>query len=413
MKNTWKPALAALAMTGAGVALAPTHAAQGAAPEPDLTKVSKAAGGGPTNGAPGSADVSDSGRYVVYSSGADNIAPPDVNNAFDVYLYDRKTGRTRAITKDGDGDSLDPRISADGSRVVFVSSAENLGPDHADPLSLTNVFVWTRSTGRIRQVDVALDGDSAESGAEAADISADGRHVAFSSLATDLVDRTVSGAQHIFVTDLRRGRTRVVDAQANGDSFSPSIDGDGNRVAYVSYADNLAPKQDLLTASIVVWRAGDPFRNLTPDPDNGSFTPSISDDGSRVAFQSGDQRVAADDDNMIDIYSALVDRRRTLLVSGNVTGNADHPAISGNGRYVAFTSPDDLSQSDQNGVQDAYRWSAARNTVVRLSGAADAPSGLARLSKDGTFAAFLSGDLTEYFPGDTNTFEDVFLRRFG
>ncbi|HYG92161.1 MAG TPA: hypothetical protein VD859_01130 [Nocardioides sp.] len=400
--------LSALALVVATVGLGP---AAGGAPEGDIELVSVGHDGSPINGAVGEVDVSASGRYVVYSSGADNIVENDLNSSFDVYLHDRRSGSTISLTPGADGSSSQPRVSADGSRVVFVSTADSLVPATADNISTPNVFVWSRDTGQVRQVDLDAAGEAPDSGGTTADISANGRHVAFTSLATDLVDRQVSGAQHVYVRDLANNRTRVLDPTADGDSSAPAIDADGDRVAFVSGADNLAPQQSASHDTVVVWRRGKPFRNLTPAPSRSSGSPAISGTGDKVAFTTAMPLRFADQDTDEDIYYADVRKGRTRLVSvGSEDGPDQSPSVSGDGRYVAFESSSDLALADSDGQLDGYVWAADRNQLRAVTGGAPGASGSPALSGTGAVVAFTSDDLA-FVPGDNNSFFDVFIRQ--
>ena len=371
--------LVAAALSSAAV-VAPGHAAPGAR----IEQVTRSATGGPTNGSPGVPEISADGRWVVFSSGADNIVPPDQNNEYDIFLLDRRTGRVRNLTPGADGTSDAPRISADGRRVVFVSLADNLVPGSADPAVATHTFVWTRGAG-VRQVDVAVDGGAPDAASGSPDISADGRVVVFTSRATDLTTRAVTPHQAVYRTDLDRGTTAALDARSTIDAAYPSVDADGDRVAYNDVED------------VLLWRRGQPRRNLTPGPAVGGLLPSISASGNEVAYQDAD-----------GVWFVDVRRGRTRPVTAGAAGNA---AISDDGRFVTFNADTDLVPGDTNNAPDAYRWAAAGNGLLRLSGSAAPASGFGRLSRDGSLVVFVSDDLL--VPGDTNQFRDVFLRRLG
>ena len=369
----------AAALTTA-LAEAPTHAAPAR-----FELISRAANGGPTNGSPGLPDISADGRWVVYSSGASNIVRSDTNNAFDVFLLDRRTGRVRNLTIGGNGNSDAPRISADGRRVVFTSLADNLVQSSADPSTSTHVFVWTRGTGAVRQVDVAAGGGAPSAASASPDISADGQVVVFTSRAGDLVGAPVTPFQHVYRRDLGSGTTTALEGSSTSDATFPSVDADGDRVAYTAADD------------VLLWRKGRPALNLTPAVGQDGTTPSVSAAGDRVAFANFDGI------HVVDV--------RTLTPRLVGPGPADSPAISDDGNHVTFNADSDLVPGDDNQVTDAYRWSASANRVVRISGSRPPGSGFPRPSRDGSLVVFLSDDLL--VPGDTNQFRDGFVRRPG
>ena len=156
-----------------------------------------------SNGVQGNADsanpsISADGRYVVFVSDASNLVVGDTNTTTDVFVHDRATGQTQRVNVTSSGDQssdlsyLSPglenndmvSISADGRYVAFVSDAANLG---ADTRVGGQIFVHDRITGMTEGASVNSSGDQANSTARAPRISADGRHVAFQSIATNLV----------------------------------------------------------------------------------------------------------------------------------------------------------------------------------------------------------------------------------
>src|SRR5262249_39389558 len=136
-----------------------------------------------------------------------------------------------------------PAISADGRYVAFASVATNLVPNGSHPLN--DVFVHDRVTGETTRVSVASDGTPGNADFGSVSISADGRFVAFESNAGNLVPGD-SGYPDIFVHDRVTGQTTRESVasdgtQANGDSHQTSLSADGRFVAFVSYAANLVP----------------------------------------------------------------------------------------------------------------------------------------------------------------------------
>ena len=193
--------------------------------------------------------ISGDGRYVAYDSSSVNLVSDDTNGARDVIVRDLVTSSTTRISLDaagtqGDGDSFLSSISADGRYVAFVSSAANLVT--GDTNGGSDVFVKDRTTGATTRVSVDWAGNQASAGLSdfAAPISEDGRYVAFTSSASTLVAGDTNGKSDVFVHDLTsHATTRVsVDSagnQANNGSLGEGISGDGRYVAYSSDASNL------------------------------------------------------------------------------------------------------------------------------------------------------------------------------
>lgn len=221
--------------------------------------------------------MSEDGRFVVFSSNAENLVESDRNNLPDVFIHDRRTHETELVSVSSSGEQaewegapswpvgddwatyhrqLKPSISPNGRYVLFFSDAENLVPN--DNNKARDLFLHDRLTSETEIVSLSWKGEQA-SHPEPANhttgytlsarplISADGRYVTFSSPATNLVrDPDTNSARDIFVRDRFMRTTLRVSVsssgeQANGDSFDPAIVGSGRYVIFSSYASNLTP----------------------------------------------------------------------------------------------------------------------------------------------------------------------------
>jgi Tol biopolymer transport system component len=139
--------------------------------------------------------ISAGGRYVAFESGASNLVAGDTNGSYDIFVHDRQTGETTRVSVASDGtqgndDSgndgeLTHSISADGRYVAFQSRASNLVD--GDNNGREDVFIHDRQTSRTTLVSVAMGGGVGNDRSILSSISADGRHVAFTSVASDLV----------------------------------------------------------------------------------------------------------------------------------------------------------------------------------------------------------------------------------
>ena len=195
------------------------------------TRVSVSSTGRAGNALSQSASTSADGRYVVFESQASNLVPGDTNHTSDIFVHDRQTGRTSRVSvstrmRQGNGASYSPAISADGHYVAFESQASNLVP--RDTNRTTDIFVRDRRTGRTSRVSVSTGKKQGNRLSEGAAISADGRYVAFGSQASNLVENDTNRSWDIFVRDRLTHRTRRVSvssrgAQANRSSGALSI----------------------------------------------------------------------------------------------------------------------------------------------------------------------------------------------
>jgi Tol biopolymer transport system component len=330
--------------------------------------------------------LSDDGRLVAFSSHASNLVFGDTNDLEDIFVRDRRgRGSTTRVSvsssgAQAEGTSFKPSISANGRFVAFVSHASNLvGRDTNDNY---DVFVHDRVTGTTRRVSLNSsekqgNGPSGYVQTEteirpvAPAISADGRYVAFCSLATNLVGRDTNGATDIFVRDLQAGTTRRVNVsaagkQTNDPSYDPAISTNGRYVAFGSSATNLVPG-DTNDASDVFVRdlqAGTTRRvSVTrgKQANDSSGDPAISANGRYVAFGSlATNLVAGDTNDASDVFVRDLEAGKTRRVSVSSGGDqgGDHSAagsLTANGQTVAFASfADNLVPGDTNSRWDIF-----------------------------------------------------------
>src|SRR6266498_1721434 len=273
-----------------------------------MTRVSVASDG--TEGNDRSYDrsaLSKDGRFVAFRSAATNLVPDDTNNTWDVFLHDQQTGQTTRVSVDsfgnqGNGGSFRPALSADGAVVAFDSDATNLVM--GDTNGASDVFMY--EAGQTTLVSVGLGGAPGNSHSTDPSISANGRLVAFYSVATNLVNgdtntcgpfTTPGSCSDVFVRDLQMGQTTRVSvasdgAQANGGSYIPSISEDGDFVAFESGATNLVSDDTNNVGDIFVHdrQTGQTERVSVDSHGNQgnsvSYDPSISADARFVAFYS-------------------------------------------------------------------------------------------------------------------------------
>ncbi|TMM11186.1 MAG: hypothetical protein E6G00_05495, partial [Actinobacteria bacterium] len=247
-----------------------------------------------------------------------NLVGGDTNGVGDVFVRDRKTGKTKRVSVNShgaqaNGESFAAPISADGRFVAFLSSASNLVG--GDTNGARDVFVRDRKAGKTRRVSVDSHGAQGKGASFVPSISANGRFVAFSSVANNLVGGDTNTVSDVFVRDRKTGKTRRVSvdshgAQGNGDSFIPSISADGRFVAFYSDAANLVAGDGNAAGDGFVRdrKAGRTKRvsvaSHGTQGNDTSFPPSISADGRFVAFTSlANNLVAGDTNGASDIFA--------------------------------------------------------------------------------------------------------------
>ncbi len=443
-KSFWKPRKIVGGLLGPLVLLAVLPAPANAYPGPGITeRVSVASDGTEANSySRYSPAISSDGRHVAFPSTASNLVPGDTNGAQDVFVHDRETGVTERVSVASDGTqanafSYDPAISADVRYVAFYSEASNLVP--GDTNGTRDVFVHDRETGVTERVSVASDGTEANSYSVKPTISADGRHVAFWSYASNLVPGDQVGIEDVFVHDRETGVTErvsvaFVGGQANAHSFLPAISADGRHVAFQSRASNLVPGDINEAVDVFVHdRATGATERVSVASDGtqgnfeSRFSPAISADGRYVAFASfASNLVPGDTSEALDVFvhdraTGATERVSVASDGAEASGvyrDSFNPAISADGRYVAFEGrASTLVPGDTNGVHDVFVHDRVTGTTERVSMASDgaeanALSGLPAISADGRHVVFPSF-ASNLVPGDTNEALDVFVRDRG
>ncbi|MFN8545343.1 MAG: hypothetical protein U0807_14200 [Candidatus Binatia bacterium] len=254
--------------------------------------------------------LSADGTQVVFASASTTLVPGDGNGAVDVFVRDRAAGRTERVSVAGDGTEADGEsfttlsavsISADGRFVAFDSTATNLVP--GDQNGERDVFVRDRATGRTVRASVGVRDEEGNAASYGPVLAADGRSVAFASIATNLVPGDTNGTADIFVRDLARGITTRVSVasdgtEANGHSADPSLSADGRFVAFTSGATVLVPGDtngiddvfvyDRLTGTTARVSLAADGRELRGSdvPHPGAVTPTLTVDGTATVFLS-------------------------------------------------------------------------------------------------------------------------------
>ncbi|HUD45679.1 MAG TPA: hypothetical protein VMR33_02560 [Candidatus Baltobacteraceae bacterium] len=394
--------------------------------------------------------LSTDGSAVAFDSpdGALSINP----HKYDVFLRDLNSNTTEivsapvpalpSITPLNSSGLTTSSISSNGQYVAFFSSAD--GIVSTDTNGCRDVFVHDLVSGSNTLVSVSVYGSYSGNGnsSEPA-ISGDGRYVAFSSYATNLVTNNAASSCNVFLRDLQLGSTALVSVNAsgygegNGNSFTPQISADGQRVLFFSVADNLTTNS-VATGTNIFWRdlqAGLTYAlttagsagvsAMTPDGSNVVFgvgtnlslwnaqsqlTTNVATLSSPVidaAISPDAQRVAYE--TLRACYAADLVAQTTLMLGAIAATSHTQCQFSGDGQFLAYLGAESVLGSNQVYL---YDFENATSTLVSQSynsasggnGPCDSPA----ISADGRFVAYRSA-ATNLVPGDTNGFPDIFL----
>jgi Tol biopolymer transport system component len=432
-----------------------------------VTLVSRQSGTAATtgNGWQYSASLSSDGRHLTFSSESTNLVAgqTDTNGAYDLFLFDRLAGTTvLASHADGssstaaDGASYSGGLSADGSHVIYLSLATDLtdagiAASNGEP----QLFVFSAGSNAsvsLSEPVVRATPDDSTRGFP----SRDGRFVALSSWANDLVEGQSDTADSldVFLVDRLAGTTTLVShaagspaTAANNDAYSPWISGDGKWIVFESEATDLIPGigqpggfprynvflygRESGTLTLVSHSASDP--NLSANA--WSSQQVINGDGRYVAFSSKATNLVTGQvdapaghdvflyDRVTGGISLASHAPADPLQAVNAPGtNAPRVGISFDGSHVLFQSLSGSlvsGQAEGNSGNDLFLYGRVTGAVTLVSRSAASPTTTANtvtdfelpaLSADGRFVAFASA-ATDLVPGqvDTNGGLDLFL----
>ncbi|MBI5845303.1 MAG: PD40 domain-containing protein [Deltaproteobacteria bacterium] len=292
--------------------------------------------------------ISADGNHVAFVSSATNLIPIDNNGNTDVFLRNLSTGYTAIISVSSSGSqgyspSDYPAISADGRYVTFCSLADNLVQN--DNNNEADVFLGDTKTGLTMLISKNSAGEQGDDASLYPAISADGRYIAFTSFASNLVPVDINGSADVFLHDTQTGVTSLVSkdssgSQGNGDSGYPSISADGRYVVFMSVADNLTLSDSNGMADIFLHDVLTGKTSIITQGNGHSGQASISADGRYVAFASNSDNLAPGDANGYTADVFVYDRQtaQTEMITHG-SRHSMYPKISGDGRYVAYQCP--------------------------------------------------------------------------
>ncbi|MCC6602978.1 MAG: PD40 domain-containing protein [Anaerolineae bacterium] len=436
------------------------------------TRLSVSSSGTEANAASTEPAVSPDGRFVAFSSSATNLVSGV--SGFQVYLRDRDSDADNVFDQPSgvsttlvsmnntgtaaNGTAVNPAISADGRYVAFTSAATNLHPNDTD--SFNDIFVKDRQTGTVAHVSISSSGVDANQSSDNPAVSADGRYVVFSSFADNLTPLDSNGLRDIFLHDrdfdadgifdepgavlTRRISVGLSASNTNGESSFPAISADGQTIAFGSAASNLVASDTVNSWDVFISDiSGSNIRRISvsttggqANGDSGSagvYKLGLSSNGRFITFESTATNLVSpatdglnnifrydrdsDEDGIFDEPGGTAMLRVSVPFSGTqINDHAFLPAISGNGRYIAYQSAaSNLVDLPNNFATDVYVYDATTGTTRLASIASEGWQGnfdsIQPALDDSGQQTFFTSRATNFvgFIGDSNDVNDVFV----
>lgn len=364
--------------------------------------------------------ISGNGRWVAFATTASNLGTPSTQaGEINIVLRDRLTQTTSGVSISsiglgGNGASQTPVVSADGRWVAFSSYATNLVQD-SPQFVFQSVYVRDMLLGVTTRVSVSSTGVVANLWSSNPSISADGNYIAFLSGATNLVPNDTNGLQDVFVHDRQTGTTSRINlgvggVQANSTSTYPVLSPDGRWVLFTSWASNLVPNDTNNTTDVFVY-----------DRQTGTMSRvSVGTGGGQLSTPSSERAGISADGRRVVFYnvdqflqtSGVFLHDRATLSTVKVSAGAP----SGRGDWPVI-SADGRFVAFSHGGSGVFEYDTLIGTTTKvsmnLSGAAVTPGfgSTAAITADGRMVAFASGEAL--IAADANGRHDVFLRDLG
>lgn len=407
-----------------------------------LERVSIGNDGAQANGDVGPVgSVSDDGRYVVFDSKATNLVPGVSSGIRQIYLRDRSDGTTTLLSRIGGApvpsDNANPRMSGDGRYVVFDTRAALVAADDND---LRDVYRLDRSSGSFELISLSADGRRGNGDSLEPQISADGSAVLFYTWSSNLVAGDTNNLRDLLLRKPAAGSTQRVSVDSAGAGFDEmpwaafqALSGDGRHVLFNAHGRGVAADDNGTNDGYRYDSADGSVARVTLGPGGAQLSAyssalAISRDGQWLLMHTSDDSLPG-----ASTYGAGRHYRRNLS-SGEATvvpfragglrplDETEEGFFSGDGNVVYASSVTDrLLDDDHNGLRDVLRMDLGATSGARLSRPhADSAAAVANgnsggwpgsfdVSADGRYVVFGS-DADNLVIGDFNGASDVFLR---
>ena len=337
--------------------------------------------------------ISSNGRYIAFASEADNLIANDSNGYADVFVRDTLAGTNLLVSVSTNGTpanhrSTEPSISSDGRYVAFTSHASDLVT--GDTNNRSDVFVRDTLSGTTTLVSVSSNGISPGNNPSYSPlISGDGTYVLFRSQAANLVSNIVSGTENLFLRNLQTGTTYGL---SGGGISTAAMSKDGRFVVFWGAVTNPA------LSHLYLW---DSQSNALVYTNGTSINPNlvaVSPDGSRVAYTTV---------NQLSVIDRAVNTNWQISPALGVAGN--NLSFSSDSRFLAYRGLPFLGATNQIYLFD---FQTKSNLLISIASNGvdfgDDDSDFPQISDDGKFIAYRSR-ATNLIPGDTNHVTQIFV----
>jgi len=269
---------------------------------------------------------------IAFDSDANiNNGNPDLRD--EIYLFDRMTGIITQVTSDPDEDSREPSVNADCTLIAFRSDADI----DDNPENNSEIYIFDTVAGTFTQITFTTSGTSRDPS-----INASGTRVAFQSTA-NINNGNADTNDEIYLFDTTTGIFTQITFTTSGTSEEPSISADGTRVAFSSNANINGGNPDGNREMYFYDTTTGIITQITDEPDGNSDDAAISGDGMRIGFDSRANINGGNPEGNEEVYIFDIITGIITQLTDEPTGDSEDPALSADGTYIAFESEADIN----------------------------------------------------------------------
>ncbi len=325
--------------------------------------------------------INSDGTWIAFASTSDiNGGNPEAND--EIYLFNTATGVFTQITAETAGDSALPSINSDGTRIAFESTSNING---GNPEGNAEIYLFDTTTGVFTQITAETVGDSQEPS-----INSDGTRITFRSRA-DINGGNPGIEDEIYLFDTTAGVITQITDDPVEPSSSPSINSDGTRIAFQTRADINGGNPDGNREIYLFDTTNGIFTQITDDPSgDSSFGPSINSDGTRIAFITNANINGGNPDGSFEIYLFDTTSGVFTQITDETSGSSSDPSINSDGSLIAFESDSDINGGNPDGNEEIYLFDTTNGTTTQITDETAVFSSDPSINSDGTRIAFVS-----------------------
>ena len=336
--------------------------------------------------------VSGDGTRVAFSS-TGNLTNQNADGNQEIFLYDAAAATITQVTVTTGGLNSGPSISGDGTRIAFMSS-NDLTNQNAD--GNLEIFLYEAAEGIITQVTVTTDGfeDFRLS------LSGDGTRIGFES-SRDLTGENADGNYEVFLYDAAAGTIMQVTVTTEAANGLTSVSGDGTRIAFASTGNLTNQNADGNQEIFLYDAAASTIIQVTVTTGGLNSGPSISGDGRRIAFVSN-RFAGGNPDGNFEIFLYDITTSGISQITDTTGGSNVFPSTSGNGTRIAFVSSRDLTNQNTDGNNEIFLYDAGAATITQVTDTTEGFNVEPAISGDGKRIAFASNRFANLGNADGN-----------